>query len=51
MGGAENEVVLISHGDAERWPRMGKDDVARRLALKIAAEFGHDDGGIRLAAE
>jgi phosphopantothenoylcysteine decarboxylase/phosphopantothenate--cysteine ligase len=51
MGGAENEVVLISRADAERWPRMGKDDVARRLVRKIVAEFGHDDGGVRLAAE
>ncbi|MBR9762205.1 MAG: bifunctional phosphopantothenoylcysteine decarboxylase/phosphopantothenate--cysteine ligase CoaBC [Rhodobacteraceae bacterium] len=36
MGGTENAVVLISDAGAEEWPRMGKDDVARRLAAKIA---------------
>lgn len=36
MGGAENDVVLISEAGAEDWPRMGKDAVARRLATKIA---------------
>ncbi|MBA3908297.1 MAG: bifunctional phosphopantothenoylcysteine decarboxylase/phosphopantothenate--cysteine ligase CoaBC [Rhodobacter sp.] len=36
MGGTENEVVLISDAGAEAWPRMGKGEVARRLALKIA---------------
>jgi phosphopantothenoylcysteine decarboxylase/phosphopantothenate--cysteine ligase len=50
MGGAENEVVLITRETSERWPRMGKDEVARRLAGKIAAELGHD-GGLKLAAE
>ena len=30
---------------------MGKDDVARRLASRIAAELAGDDGGVRLAAE
>ena len=36
MGGSENAVVLISGAGAEAWPRMGKDEVARKLALKIA---------------
>ena len=36
MGGAENAVVLIGAGGAEEWPRMGKDEVARRLAARIA---------------
>ncbi len=36
MGGAENAVTLISDAGAEVWPRMAKDAVARRLALKIA---------------
>lgn len=36
MGGAENAVTLISDAGAEVWPRMGKDEVARRLALRIA---------------
>jgi len=36
MGGAENAVTLISEAGAETWPRMGKDEVARRLAARIA---------------
>ncbi|UWQ04076.1 bifunctional phosphopantothenoylcysteine decarboxylase/phosphopantothenate--cysteine ligase CoaBC [Aliiroseovarius crassostreae] len=36
MGGAENAVTLISDTGAETWPRMGKDEVARQLALRIA---------------
>jgi phosphopantothenoylcysteine decarboxylase/phosphopantothenate--cysteine ligase len=37
MGGDENEVLLIDAAGAERWPRAGKDEVARRLAARIAA--------------
>jgi phosphopantothenoylcysteine decarboxylase / phosphopantothenate---cysteine ligase len=36
MGGSENAVTLISASGAEVWPRMGKDAVARALALRIA---------------
>lgn len=36
MGGSENAVVLISGAGAEEWPRMGKDEVARKLAARIA---------------
>ncbi len=36
MGGSENAVVLISGTGADEWPRMSKDEVARRLAQKIA---------------
>jgi phosphopantothenoylcysteine decarboxylase / phosphopantothenate---cysteine ligase len=36
MGGAENAVVLISETGAEAWPRMGKAEVARKLAALIA---------------
>ena len=36
MGGAENAVTLISEAGAEEWPRMGKDEVARKLAARIA---------------
>jgi phosphopantothenoylcysteine decarboxylase/phosphopantothenate--cysteine ligase len=36
MGGAENAVTLITEGGAEDWPRMGKGDVARKLAARIA---------------
>ncbi|MFY0309874.1 bifunctional phosphopantothenoylcysteine decarboxylase/phosphopantothenate--cysteine ligase CoaBC [Leisingera sp. D0M16] len=37
MGGSENAVILISDDGAEEWPRMGKDEVARKLAERIAA--------------
>ncbi len=36
MGGQENAVTLISDAGAEEWARMPKDQVARRLALRIA---------------
>jgi len=40
MGGAENAVHLVSAGGIETWPRLAKDDVARRLALRIARALG-----------
>jgi phosphopantothenoylcysteine decarboxylase/phosphopantothenate--cysteine ligase len=36
MGGAENAVHLVSASGIETWPRLAKDDVARRLARRIA---------------
>ena len=39
MGGDDNAVALVSAGGIERWERMAKDAVARRLADRIAAEF------------
>ncbi|MZR12440.1 bifunctional phosphopantothenoylcysteine decarboxylase/phosphopantothenate--cysteine ligase CoaBC [Maritimibacter sp. DP07] len=36
MGGSENAIVLISSEGAEDWPRMGKVEVARKLAARIA---------------
>jgi len=36
MGGAENAVHLITAGGVEDWPRMAKEEVARRLAARIA---------------
>ncbi len=36
MGGAENAVTVIDADGAESWPRMGKDQVANRLANRIA---------------
>ncbi|WP_319825688.1 bifunctional phosphopantothenoylcysteine decarboxylase/phosphopantothenate--cysteine ligase CoaBC [Thalassovita sp.] len=36
FGGADNTVHLISDQGVEDWPRMGKDEVARKLALRIA---------------
>ncbi|MCB2110095.1 MAG: bifunctional phosphopantothenoylcysteine decarboxylase/phosphopantothenate--cysteine ligase CoaBC [Defluviimonas sp.] len=40
MGGAENAVTILSPDGAEAWPRLPKDEVARRLAAKIAAVLG-----------
>ncbi|MEZ5939591.1 MAG: phosphopantothenoylcysteine decarboxylase, partial [Hyphomonadaceae bacterium] len=39
MGGSENEVLLITREGAERWPRMAKNEVAARLAARIAEAF------------
>ncbi|MDA8587330.1 bifunctional phosphopantothenoylcysteine decarboxylase/phosphopantothenate synthase, partial [Rhodobacteraceae bacterium] len=36
MGGSENAVTVIDAKGAESWPRASKDDVARRLAARIA---------------
>lgn len=36
MGGSENAVTILDESGAETWARMSKDDVARRLALRIA---------------
>jgi phosphopantothenoylcysteine decarboxylase / phosphopantothenate---cysteine ligase len=36
MGGAENEIHLITADDIEDWPRMDKHEVAKRLAARIA---------------
>ncbi len=36
MGGAENAVTLITGESTEDWPRMSKDEVAARLARRIA---------------
>ena len=40
MGGAENAVTLISESGAEVWPRMGKGQVADRLAHEIVEALG-----------
>ncbi|GBQ26735.1 bifunctional phosphopantothenoylcysteine decarboxylase/phosphopantothenate--cysteine ligase CoaBC [Gluconacetobacter azotocaptans] len=42
MGGAENEIVLISADGSERWPRLTKEAVAQRLAQRIAEYFSPD---------
>ncbi|WP_306005435.1 bifunctional phosphopantothenoylcysteine decarboxylase/phosphopantothenate--cysteine ligase CoaBC [Aquicoccus porphyridii] len=42
MGGTENAVHLISEGGVEDWPRMGKDEVARRLAVRIAEALARE---------
>ncbi len=39
FGGAENSVHLIDQGGVESWERMHKDEVALRLAERIAGHF------------
>jgi phosphopantothenoylcysteine decarboxylase/phosphopantothenate--cysteine ligase len=39
MGGDDNAVALVTAGGIERWERMAKGAVARRLADRIAQEF------------
>ena len=41
MGGADNQVLLMSKAGTERWPRMSKAEVAMKLAERIAEVF-HD---------
>ena len=41
MGGEENVVHLITADGVEDWPRLAKQEVARRLAARIAAAL-HD---------
>ena len=36
MGGSENAVTLITAHGSEAWPRMSKEDTARKLAARIA---------------
>jgi len=40
MGGARNEVALISADKVERWPEMDKRRVAQKLAERIAVKLG-----------
>jgi phosphopantothenoylcysteine decarboxylase/phosphopantothenate--cysteine ligase len=40
MGGTENAVHLITAAGIEDWPRLAKDEVARRLAQRIAEALG-----------
>ena len=51
MGGADNEIALITRTGEERWPRMAKDAVSRRLAERIAEALSSEQGGLSLAAE
>ena len=39
MGGDDNAVAIVSGQGIERWARMAKDEVARRLAARIAEAF------------
>ena len=40
MGGSENAVTLITADGPQEWPRMAKDQVANRLARRIAEALG-----------
>ncbi len=40
MGGAENKVSIITGTGAEDWPRLSKEETARRLARRIADALG-----------
>ena len=51
MGGAENEIAIVTRTGIERWPRMDKDAVARGLARKIAETLSDPGGDMSLAAE
>jgi phosphopantothenoylcysteine decarboxylase/phosphopantothenate--cysteine ligase len=37
MGGTDNAAILVSANGAEEWPRMTKDETARKLAQRVAA--------------
>ena len=40
MGGDENAVTIIDEHGAESWPRLSKDQVAKKLAARIAEALG-----------
>jgi phosphopantothenoylcysteine decarboxylase/phosphopantothenate--cysteine ligase len=41
FGGADNTIHLVSADGVEDWPRMSKEDVADRLADRVAATLGN----------
>jgi phosphopantothenoylcysteine decarboxylase/phosphopantothenate--cysteine ligase len=46
FGGASNRVLLLTaRGETEAWPELDKQEVARRLARRIAAELGAEAVG------
>jgi phosphopantothenoylcysteine decarboxylase/phosphopantothenate--cysteine ligase len=51
MGGDQNEVYLITPDGAEHWPRLGKDEVSRRLATRVADALTGPAPRLSLAAE
>lgn len=51
MGGDQNEVYLITPDGAEHWPRLGKDEVSRRLASRVADALTGPAPRLSLAAE
>ena len=45
MGGARNAVHLVTAAGVEDWPRLPKEEVARRLAARIARALGFTPPG------
>ncbi|MEM9683009.1 MAG: bifunctional phosphopantothenoylcysteine decarboxylase/phosphopantothenate--cysteine ligase CoaBC [Pseudomonadota bacterium] len=39
FGGSDNSVHLVTGDGIEEWPRMSKEDVARKLAERVATSF------------
>ncbi len=39
MGGMENAVTLVGRAGTEPWPRLAKEEVARRLVARLAADL------------
>ncbi|MDA8707849.1 bifunctional phosphopantothenoylcysteine decarboxylase/phosphopantothenate--cysteine ligase CoaBC [Hellea sp.] len=39
MGGDYNKMILVTEAGADEWPRLSKQDSAKRLAAKIAEHF------------
>ncbi|MGB2074582.1 MAG: bifunctional phosphopantothenoylcysteine decarboxylase/phosphopantothenate synthase, partial [Henriciella sp.] len=39
MGGADNQIMLITDAGAEAWARMSKRDVAAKLSQRIGHYF------------
>ncbi|MFV2003334.1 MAG: bifunctional phosphopantothenoylcysteine decarboxylase/phosphopantothenate--cysteine ligase CoaBC [Paracoccaceae bacterium] len=51
MGGAHNQVTVIDAKSADAWPRMSKDQVAGKLAARIAETINASGGDISGAKE
>lgn len=43
MGGASNQIHLVTADGAEGWPQLPKEEVARRLVARIAEALATDD--------
>lgn len=41
MGGDQNSVHIVTKEGVESWPKLSKDEVARRLAARIAAQLSN----------
>jgi len=39
MGGDHNKMILVTDDGTDEWPRLSKQDSAKRLAVKIAEHF------------